>query len=42
MILGGDIEETHTRLALFDGDPHEPPALTHYPSADIRRTEPTR
>src|SRR4051795_5592344 len=32
MILAGDIGGTHTRLALFDGDPHEPLALTTYPS----------
>jgi glucokinase len=32
MILAGDIGGTHTRLALFDGDPHEPLALTIYPS----------
>src|SRR3954464_676014 len=32
MILAGDIGGTHTRLALFDGDPHEPAALTIYPS----------
>jgi glucokinase len=32
MILAGDIGGTHTRLALFDGDPHEPVALTAYPS----------
>jgi glucokinase len=32
MILAGDIGGTHTRLALFDGDPHEPLALAIYPS----------
>jgi glucokinase len=32
MILAGDIGGTHTRLALFDGDPHEPLALTLYAS----------
>jgi glucokinase len=32
MILAGDIGGTHTRLALFDGDPHEPLALATYPS----------
>jgi glucokinase len=32
MILAGDIGGTHTRLALFDADPHEPLALTIYPS----------
>jgi glucokinase len=32
MILAGDIGGTHTRLALFDSDPHEPLALTIYPS----------
>lgn len=32
MILAGDIGGTHTRLALFDGDPHEPLALALYPS----------
>lgn len=32
MILAGDIGGTHTRLALFDGDPHEPLALSIYPS----------
>lgn len=32
MILAGDIGGTHTRLALFDGDPHEPLALGIYPS----------
>src|SRR3954471_17475516 len=32
MILAGDIGGTHTRLALFDSDPHEPAALTLYPS----------
>jgi glucokinase len=32
MILAGDIGGTHTRLALFDADPHEPLALTVYPS----------
>jgi glucokinase len=32
MILAGDIGGTHTRLALFDIDPHEPLALTIYPS----------
>src|ERR1051325_5034084 len=32
MILAGDIGGTHTRLALFDGDPHEPLALASYPS----------
>ena len=32
MILAGDIGGTHTRLALFDGDPHEPLALAVYPS----------
>ena len=32
MILAGDIGGTQTRLALFDGDPHEPLALTIYPS----------
>lgn len=32
MILAGDIGGTHSRLALFDGDPHEPLALTSYPS----------
>lgn len=31
MILAGNIGATHTRLALFDGDPHEPLALTLYP-----------
>src|SRR3954454_8521538 len=32
MILAGDIGGTHTRLALFGGDPHEPLALALYPS----------
>ena len=32
MILAGDIGGTHTRLALFDGDPHEPLALAICPS----------
>src|SRR5438046_2201643 len=32
MLLAGDIGGTHTRLALFDGDPHEPLALAIYPS----------
>src|SRR3954466_5330978 len=32
MILAGDIGGTHTRLALFDGDPHEPLAFASYPS----------
>src|SRR5204862_1360130 len=32
MILAGDIGGTHTRLALFDADPHEPLTLTVYPS----------
>jgi glucokinase len=32
MILAGDIGGTHTRLALFDSDPHEPLALATYPS----------
>src|SRR3954463_2479519 len=32
MILAGDIGGTHTRLALFDVDPHEPLALAIYPS----------
>jgi glucokinase len=32
MILAGDIGGTHTRLALFDGHPCEPLALTIYPS----------
>src|SRR5436190_4127131 len=32
MILAGDIGGTHTRLALFDGDSHEPLALAIYPS----------
>ena len=32
MMLAGDIGGTHTRLALFDGDSHEPLALTIYPS----------
>jgi glucokinase len=32
MILAGDIGGTHTRLALFDGDPREPAALKIYPS----------
>src|ERR1043166_2060857 len=32
MILAGDIGGTHTRLALFGGDPHEPVALAIYPS----------
>jgi glucokinase len=32
MILTGDIGGTHTRLALFDGDRHEPVALAIYPS----------
>jgi glucokinase len=32
MILAGDIGGTHTRLALCDGNSHEPPALTIYPS----------
>jgi glucokinase len=32
MILAGDIGGTHTRLALFDGDPHEPLASAIYPS----------
>jgi glucokinase len=34
MILAGDIGGTHTRLALFDADPHEPLALTVYPSRE--------
>src|ERR671936_685329 len=34
MILAGDIGGTHTRLALFDGDPHEPLALTIYSSRE--------
>ena len=34
MILAGDIGGTHTRLALFDGDPHEPLDLTVYPSRE--------
>ena len=34
MILAGDIGGTHTRLALFDGDPHEPLALRIYPSSE--------
>ena len=33
MILAGDIGGTNTRLALFDGDPREPAALTTYPSS---------
>lgn len=32
MILAGDIGGTHTRLALFERDPHEPLALAIYPS----------
>jgi glucokinase len=32
MILAGDIGGTHTRLALFDGDPREPLAVATYPS----------
>jgi len=32
MILAGDIGGTHTRVALFDSDPHEPQALAIYPS----------
>jgi glucokinase len=32
MILAGDIGGTHTRRALFDGDPHEPQALAIKPS----------
>src|SRR5204863_7988808 len=32
MILAGDIGGTHTRLALFDGNSHEPLALTIYSS----------
>jgi glucokinase len=32
MILAGDIGGTHTRLALFDSDRHEPLALATYPS----------
>ena len=39
MILAGDIGGTHTRLALFDGDPHEPLALTLYPSRKYARLE---
>lgn len=34
MILAGDIGGTHTRLALFGDDPHEPLALTVYPSQE--------
>lgn len=34
MILAGDIGGTHTRLALFDADPHEPVALRVYPSRE--------
>jgi glucokinase len=34
MILAGDIGGTHTRLALFDGDPHEPLALVSYASRE--------
>jgi glucokinase len=34
MILAGDIGGTHTRLALFDGDPHEPLASAVYPSRE--------
>jgi glucokinase len=34
MILAGDIGGTHTRLALFDGNSHEPLALTIYPSRE--------
>ena len=34
MILAGDIGGTHTRLALFDADPHEPLALAVYPSRE--------
>lgn len=34
MILAGDIGGTHTRLALFDVDLHEPLALTVYPSRE--------
>src|SRR4051794_7172876 len=32
MTLAGDIGGTHTRLGLFDGDPHEPLAMAIYPS----------
>jgi glucokinase len=39
MILAGDIGGTHTRLALFDGDPHEPQALAIYPSRKHARLE---
>jgi glucokinase len=34
MILAGDIGGTHSRLALFDADPHEPLALRVYPSRE--------
>jgi glucokinase len=34
MILAGDIGGTHTRLALFDGNSHEPLALTIYPGRE--------
>ncbi|MFL5914939.1 MAG: glucokinase [Gaiellaceae bacterium] len=34
MILAGDIGGTHTRLALFNADPHQPLALTVYPSQE--------
>jgi len=34
MILAGDIGGTHTRLALFDDDPHEPLELAIYPSRE--------
>jgi glucokinase len=34
MILAGDIGGTHTRLALFERDPHEPLALAIYPSRE--------
>jgi glucokinase len=34
MILAGDIGGTHTRMALFDGDPHEPLVLAIYPSRE--------
>ena len=34
MILAGDIGGTHSRLALFDGDRHEPLALAIYPSRE--------
>src|SRR5919197_3088541 len=34
MILAGDIGGTHTRLALFAGDPHETLALAIYPSRE--------